>query len=327
MNSRREYPCETRRFPGKQGFVLVLTLLVITALTGLVASFSDESNIEMTVAGFSRDNYKAMQMARSGIELALATLEGDENKTMDSLREDWSLFDISPLPIEIPTGMSVSAKIVDESSKLNVNSLLNKKGKIDKQRVSQFKRLFSALGLGDNLLNPLLDWLDPDDIVRIQGAESFYYMGLSMPYRCANGPLQTIGQIFLVKGMKDVRTFGEEGKKRLLDFLTIYSDGKVNINTAPKEVLESLSDKLDEAVAEAIIEYRKEEDFSSVEDLKNVPGVDAGLYDEIKKWITVKSFAFSIESQGGCCDDASADIKAVVEREKEGLKLIYWKVS
>jgi len=305
--------------------VLVLTLLIITALTGLVASFSDESNIEMSLAGFSRNNYKATQMARSGIQMALALLDADD-RTMDSLREDWSLFDTSPLPIEMPTGMSISAKIVDESSKLNVNSLLNEKGEIDGQRVLQFKRLFSALGIGENLLDPLLDWLDPDDIVRIQGAESFYYMGLDTPYRCANGPLQTIGQIFLVKGMKDVRRFGEEGKKRLLDFLTIYSDGKVNINTAPKEVLQSLSDNLDDAVAEAIIEYRKEEDFSSVEDLKKVPGVGAGLFNEIKKWITVKSSVFSIESQGGC-DEATANIKGVVQRGADGLKLIYWQGS
>jgi len=325
MSSKEQHPSKRKHSAKKQGFVLVLTLLVITALTGLVVSFSDESSVEMNLAGFSRDNYKATQMARSGIQLALALLDADD-RTMDSLKEDWSLFGAKPFPEDLPDDASISAKIVDESGKLNVNYLIDNAGKINEERVVQFKRLFKALGIEENLLDPVLDWLDQDNTARLEGAETFYYMSLEHPYRCANSPLQTIEQIFLIKGLKEIAEFGEGKKKRLLDFLTIYSDGKVNINTAPKEVLQSLSEKLDDAVAEAIIEYRKEQDFLSIDDLTKVPGVDAGLFDDLKKWITVKSSTFSITAKG-TWREATANIKAVCQRKEDGLKLIYWKVS
>ena len=177
----------------------------------------------------------------------------------------------------------------------------------------------------DKIVDPLLDWLDNDDIERLGGAEAYYYQSLEEPYACANGPLLTMGQIFLVKGIKEVNRFGEKGEKRLLDFLTVYSDGKVNINTASSEVLQSLSDKIDPGIADAIIEYRLDEDFVSVDDLIKVPGIEEELINEIREWVTVKSYAFSIEISGNC-QDAVARIKAVAIRDADKSTLIYWQV-
>ena len=61
---------------------------------------------------------------------------------------------------------------------------------------------------------------------------------------------------------------------------------KVNINTAPKEELMTLSG-IGETKAEAIIAYRKENTFKVIEDLKNVSGIGNETYEEIKNYITV----------------------------------------
>ena len=309
----------------KRGSALILTLLVITTLTGLTVSFSEESGLELNLAGFARDGYRAYQMARSSVHLSLAVLHKDEDKEMDSLREDWAKLETHPFLEELPEGISISGRMVDESGKLNINLIINKEGEIDEKREGQLLMLFSLLGFEEDRVVPLLDWLDSDDIERLGGAESFYYQGLEEPYACANSPLLTMDQIFLVKGIKEIRHFEDEGKRRLLDFLTIYSDGKVNINTAPREVLQSLRDNLDITAAEAIIEYRKEQDFSSADDLKKVAGIDDELFNEIREWITVKSSAFSLEVEGNC-QEAVARIKAVVIREEDRLRLIYWQV-
>jgi general secretion pathway protein K len=303
----------------------MLTLLVITTLTGLTLAFHEETGVDLDLAAYSRDEYKAYEAARTASQIALALLDEDEDKEIDSLQEPWSQLPQVPLPPTYLEDTMVSGRIVDECGKFNVNTLINKDGKIDEGKVAHFRRLLSALGLDDSVLPALLDWIDKDDEERLDGAEDFYYQNLDPPYRSANRPFMTPGQIFMVKGMADIARFGEEDSKNLLDYLTIYTDGKININTAPKEVLESLHPELDESIAESIIAFREETDFMRPADMKQVPEVSNALYDGIKEKITVKSNVFSVEA-GGSCQEASSLIKAVALREKAKTRFIYWRV-
>lgn len=309
----------------RRGSALIITLLVIATLTGLTVGFSEESGVELSLAGFSRDGYRAYEMARSAAHLGLSILGNEKDEDMEELRKEWRRFGAHPFPDQLPEEISFLGGISDENGKINVNALLNDKGEIDEERRQQLIWLFQALGIDQGRAAPLLDWLDSDDIERLDGAESHYYRGLPRPYDCGNGPFLSAGQIFLVKGFKDMDRLGEGGKKSLLDYLTIYSDGKININAASREVLESLSENLDAAVADTIIEYRDKNPFLSVEDLKNVVGIDETLFNEIKGWVSVESSAFSIETEGRC-QEAVARIKAVAVKEEGRLKLIYWQV-
>ncbi|MGE5840457.1 MAG: type II secretion system minor pseudopilin GspK [Deltaproteobacteria bacterium] len=318
-----------KRLKMERGTALVLTLLIIITLAGLALGFSGESGVELTLAGYMKDSARAYQLARSGVDIALELLARDEDLETDSLNEDWSqLGGLSIAAAMMEQGVSFAGGMVDESGKININLLLNDQGEIDEKREAQLRRLFLALGVKEEVLNPLLDWLDADDIERQDGAEGFYYQNLEHPYECANGRFLTVGQIFMVRGMRQLERFGEEKEKktrRLLDYVTIYSEGKININTAPKEVLESLGESMDSALAESIMEFRKEESFESVEDLKKVAGVDQDLLDEIRELISVKSSTFSIEAHvnnGG----AVASVKTVVRRQGNNAKLIYWQV-
>ncbi len=63
---------------------------------------------------------------------------------------------------------------------------------------------------------------------------------------------------------------------------------KVNINTADKKELMTL-DGIGSKKAESIIEYRKNNKFNSIEDLKNVDGIGSKIFDKIKSNITVDS--------------------------------------
>jgi competence protein ComEA len=63
-------------------------------------------------------------------------------------------------------------------------------------------------------------------------------------------------------------------------------DGKININTASKEELESL-EGIGSSKADSIIEYREKNTFISIEDIKNVNGIGDSLYEKIKDIIEV----------------------------------------
>jgi len=63
-------------------------------------------------------------------------------------------------------------------------------------------------------------------------------------------------------------------------------EGKININTASKEELESL-EGVGTSKAESIIEYRENNKFNSIEDIKKVSGIGDSLYEKIKDNIEV----------------------------------------
>ncbi|MFQ6342364.1 ComEA family DNA-binding protein [Campylobacter sp. VTCC 70190] len=78
-------------------------------------------------------------------------------------------------------------------------------------------------------------------------------------------------------------------KKLLFLFfaLTAFLFGAVNINTATLEELKTLNG-IGEAKAKAILEYRGEANFTSIDDLKKVKGIGQKLFEKIKNDIVVE---------------------------------------
>ncbi|MEW6664423.1 MAG: type II secretion system minor pseudopilin GspK [Thermodesulfobacteriota bacterium] len=313
--------------PRDAGSVLVVTLLVSMLLTTLAITFSEETGVELSLSGFFRDGNTAYEAARSGVQEVLAAMSQDKNREVDSLQEDWARLGTASLPLEPMQEVSLTVKVTDESGKLNLNRFLNERGEIDEGKARQLRRLFRILGLQEERAEPLLDWLDRDDIERMNGAESGHYGSLQPAYACPNGQLQCLEQVHLVKGLGRQDLAEIKFEKDLRAFLTIYSDGKININTAPQEVLESLSDRMDASAAAAIIEYRKAGEFRQVNDLFNVPGVNQDVLSGTSQWLTVKSSALSIEAQG-TYRDATCSVLAIAAWAKgsDRARLLYWQV-
>jgi competence ComEA-like helix-hairpin-helix protein len=62
---------------------------------------------------------------------------------------------------------------------------------------------------------------------------------------------------------------------------------KININTAPAEVLQGL-DGVGPALAERIVDYRQEQPFQSPADITQVKGIGDKTYADIKDRIMVE---------------------------------------
>jgi general secretion pathway protein K len=185
------------------------------------------------------------------------------------------------------------------------------------------------------VIDAILDWLDPDELQRPLGAEREYYLLLKPPYVPKNGPLDSLGEMLLIKGISPEIFYGTDTKKALRDYLTVYSDSssnpssgiapKININTASLPVLMSLFPSVDQGMAQAVLNYRQLKPFRRPEDLRLIPGWN-NIYPAISSEIDVRSNYFSVEITG-VYHEARALIQAVVKREGGKTRILFWKAG
>lgn len=79
--------------------------------------------------------------------------------------------------------------------------------------------LMALPGMTENVADAILDWLDEDEEPRPAGAEfNDYYLHLPTPYKPANGPIESIEQLLLVRGVTPQLLFGyDENRNGVLD--------------------------------------------------------------------------------------------------------------
>jgi general secretion pathway protein K len=217
----------------------------------------------------------------------------------------------------------------DENAKINVNVMGDETG--DPKRRDARDALYRAVSIlfereeiDMGILDAIMDWIDPDSETRPDGAEDDYYGSLDPPYTCKNGPLDTLSELLMIRGITD-EVYG-----KISTYLTIYSDGTININTVGKEILMCLDEGMDEAMAEAIIEYRGETPFEGPnwqQAFRDVINND-DVYNRINYIIGVTSNAFSVTSVGRV-ERVEKAIRAVIDREGEGkgISCRYWRTE
>ncbi len=95
----------------------------------------------------------------------------------------------------------------NESARLNLNTVLL----ADNSAPGTAHKILMALpGMTDTIADAILDWIDADDEQRENGAERDYYATLSPPYAPRNGPLGSIEELLLVRGVTPALLFGAD---------------------------------------------------------------------------------------------------------------------
>ncbi|MFB0507169.1 MAG: type II secretion system minor pseudopilin GspK [Thermodesulfobacteriota bacterium] len=298
------------------GVALILTLLITAILVTLIVEVNYSTQVDVRISGNFRNDLQAYYLAKSGVNIAISYLKYDvENTDTDNLTEDWAK---SYPPFPVGEGF-VNVMIEDENGKINVDRAVKEKGEVDQVIYDALSRLFQREEVDVGILDALIDWIDPDPDPLPEGAEDSYYASLDPPYECKNGPLDTLSELRMIKGITD------EVYAKISKYLTIYSDGKININTASKEVLVCLDDEMDEGIAEGIIQYREEEPFDTKGELKDMLNDDE-LYGRIESIIDVKSNAFNVVSIGRV-ERVEKVARAVIDREGGQISYRYWRVE
>lgn len=293
---KREYLSSSKI--NRRGFVLFVVLIMVGVLAPVLFSIYTFSSLNYDRTENFKNYLKAYHGAVSAVKVALYFLKHDNNN-FDGVGDDW----YKPIFYNYK-GLALSVTIRDECGKLDVNKLSSPLY----YRMAQ--RLIADLNLDESLADVLKDWVDRDSEVTGSGAESFYYNSLG--YSPTNGPMKSIYELYYLKGISPGLF------KKLSKFLTVYGSGKVNVNSAPKEVLLSLSRDMTETAADSIIESRP---ITNIEKLEDLPGIDKELYFKIRPFITNRCDYFRVDvvaSYGG----STAEVVAYTDRNK----VLEWKV-
>ncbi len=263
---------------------MVMLLLIMTTTMGRT------SRLDTRVSHLQVQHLRCRWACRAGLERALAVLQED-TRTSDSLDELWSDNEEDFNDVAL-NACRFSVRVVDEAGKLNVNTATR-------------DQLLALTDMTEEIADAILDWCDQDDEVRAGGAERGYYENLTYGYTIRNGPLQTIRELLLVKGVTEALLYGEDtnfngqldlnerdgdqsppqddGDDELdvgwIGYLTCYAYdlnrdasgmGRINVNQADENQLQQRL-QITQAQARWIVEHRGES-FKSLGDLYNDEG-------------------------------------------------------
>ncbi|HEY3490903.1 MAG TPA: type II secretion system minor pseudopilin GspK [Candidatus Deferrimicrobiaceae bacterium] len=297
-----------RRLRSRSGIALLITLLTLVLIVTIVFEIFRVSMRSAQSSAFARDSIRASLLAEAGTQAAIIALREDaRNNSFDTLDEIWSR--ASP-PIDLGPGL-VTVTIVDQERKINLNDLIGPKGTVGAQdkQVAVFRKLLENLALDPTIADSIVDWLDADDSTRAGGAESSYYQSLKNPYKAKNDLFDTVEELRLVRGVTP------EVYRKLEPFVCVSAQGsRINLNTAPKEILMSLSadederngGTLDAVMADRLIQYRRDTPFrlgdpSSLKaDTEKASPALGNLFrsTQITALLDVRSSTFLVRSEG-----------------------------
>ena len=313
-------------FNNESGVAMLVALVIVVLLVAIIVEFDYGTRVAITTAGTFRDGVQATYLAKSGVRAAQAILKADARRkeAYDATTELWA----TPLPPYPVGGGFVSAEITDESGKLNVN-LLQKASDSDYQTKLKpiWQRLFKVLEIEPDVVDAIRDWVDENDLTEgVYGAEAGYYERLVPPYTCKNGPLDTISEIRLIKGITHEvykkLTTGCGGKP----CLTVAPTDKVNVNTVSVEVCQALDDRLNEEYCKDLVESRPIEGIDSEGDF---PASWTGLGNirfTLKPLITISSSYFSIQARGEV-HETQRVVEAMVKRQGQNVEVLSWRLE
>lgn len=303
----------------QRGFALVITLIIAALLVALAVEFVDEVYVDTSISHNFVASQQASILAASGVDGGVRLLQYTLSlQSYTSLLDPWA----QPLVFEEAQGKLV-VTIEEESGKLNLNYLILPLGNANQPNYDIAARLIKKQGLSPELQDSLSDWLDANEEPNTAGAESNYYSRLKPAYQAKGRALDTLEELRLVKG------FDSAVVNKLRRFVTVYADedpslvAKININTAPKEVLAALSEHMTDDLVARVIDRRKTTPFKLAAELAQVPGFET-IAAELSLSTSAKGAVYRIRSEA-FVKETSRVVEAVVRITGMTSTVLYWR--
>jgi competence ComEA-like helix-hairpin-helix protein len=273
----------------KNASILVGLLWCLALLSIAVLGVLHTASMDLKVGKNYGDRIQAHYLALAGVERAKALLfkdlitrrETGKNHTGALYDDDANFRDVQlgRGRLRVFHGTPATYGISDEESRFNVNT-------------TPQEILSKINGMSAEIVSAIVDWRSANAPVSAGGAGADYYASLLPPYLPRNGPLQTVGELLMVKGVTPQLLFGEAAGRRESDdlpeeaptdegwapILTVDSQddnvnatgkARVDVQNADEAALRSIQG-ITPNIARAIVRSRGQKQFQSIGDLLDV---------------------------------------------------------
>ncbi len=288
---------------GGRGFALLAVMLVLALLGVIVGEFAFAMRLEATMVKSYREEIIGRHLVEAAVQQAIREILTDFQVVGLADKGTLTFFRLPARPLprlprsEAPLGRGTfSYRITDEEARINLNAA----------PPDRIDRLLTTLGVDrqarDIINDSLQDWKDPNDLHRVNGAESDYYLKLPIPYRARNANLQDVAELLQIRGVTPEIYFGPSGEPGLAEFVTVHGAGanQVNLNTAAPTVLKALG--LSDAEISQIVQTREQTPYAVV------PGQFGG------RGLTISTRTFRIEARGWVDGQLAGKVTAIVQK-------------
>lgn len=280
------------------GFALLVVILVMLITSFLASQLIMQVRTDLQITANIKQRVIGRMLAEGGVNLALFRLI--DKPAIDFEEKIGGSVFLRGYTYEtvLPTG-KMEYYAVDESGKIDLN----------KTPIDFLKKFLEYHGLAEEevavVVDSLLDWRDPDDLHKLNGAEKDYYEEQEKSYIPRNGKIEDPAEFFLIRGTESLR-----GKFDPYAVFTVNNrTKKININNLSPEMLAFLVGD-DEDLIER---YRQEQDLAATGRLtmatwREIGG--SGVSASLARYLAVagrRNRIYSIVAQG-YAGDFSLDV-------------------
>lgn len=267
--------------------IAIVSVLIIVAIVAIIATKMSVNHQRFVKSSQYMLNHQHQILLALSVEALAEDLltEDLQSNNTDTFDDKWATIN------DFKEGaFTLSGVLIDQQSKINLNNLTHNQNKY----LEQMYRLFDELDLERGIIDALIDYLDPNDSFYSSkyGAENSHYTTLEYPYKIANRAMADVSELRLIKG------FDQAIIDKLLPWVWVASNGvnQININTAEKTVLKSLSSQMSNALIGKITQKQQDPDdpgFDNVDEFMTLVG-DIGVDRSL---ITVSTSYFLLKSR------------------------------
>ena len=306
----------------RNGSAFLYVLLILMLLSSIILAFLSNTLHYIKYASNYKYKNKSYYIAKSGVELATFFISqyGANPAAYQNLLNKTAPYQ-NGFPI---LGGYIKMQIVNNDSKFNINQLIFSDNQINETEYAELQRLFYILGIPENVLENIVAFMQKNQLNYEQLELKFNTGGRGLSGNEGNdgadgnsgstlrsyfapvspnsnipvlngeykNPFLNIRDLMLVYNMKYRYYF------ILKHFLTCNSSGLIDINTAPYQVIESLSPMISESSAQELTNYRTLNPLTSVSALSGVPGFNSSILQSIVNRIEITSDFYLIKSYG-----------------------------
>ncbi|MBU1406373.1 MAG: general secretion pathway protein GspK [Proteobacteria bacterium] len=310
-----------KRIGNNRGFALLVVIMVLLLASFLASQLTLDVRTEQRLAANARERSRGAILAEAGFNIALFRLM-DKPVALEAEDEYGRLVAGRQYTHSLKGGQ-VRYHAANESGKIDLNA-------VDSRLLELFLRHRKlTMEQAGVVLDSLLDWRDPDNLQRLNGAEQEFYMNLPEPYIPRNGRIEDPSEFFLLRGADLLA-----GKFSAAEVFTVHNrENAINVNSLTPAMLDFVVEG-DESRRLVYHEARQLHDTLNAAMIRQIIGEKR--FSELEPFLRYEdgasSLFFTITATGEAGEPDEPEkssgpgmtVNALVRIHSEGYQLLSW---